>query len=99
MNTGSTSSVAWNVSRHAPSWAAHLHCGSESSSSPDIICTICHHVCHYSSAQGNRSMGNHSLAKEHITSFHELTELEVTELTSTMITEIAVAIMKRQGSR
>jgi hypothetical protein len=44
-------------------------------------------------------MGNHSLGKEHIASFHELTDSEVIELTSTIVTEIAVAIIKIQGSR
>ena len=44
-------------------------------------------------------MGKHLLARAHIAKLHELTESEVTELTSSTVDEIALAILKRQGTR
>jgi hypothetical protein len=44
-------------------------------------------------------MWNHLLAKAHIAKWNKLTESEVTELTSSTVDEIALAILKRQGSQ
>jgi len=44
-------------------------------------------------------MGKHLLAKANIAKLNKLTETEVTELTSMTVDEIALAILKRQGSQ
>jgi len=44
LNVGSKRSIAWNNSRHAPSWRFHLHCGIEEAGSPGIICIVSHQV-------------------------------------------------------
>jgi hypothetical protein len=44
-------------------------------------------------------MGKQLLAKAHIAKLNELTESEVSEFTCTKVDEIALAILKRQGSR
>jgi len=99
MNVGSKRPIAWNNSRHAPSWWFYLHCGIEETGSPGIICIMCHQVLRHPSEYGTSSMGKHLLAKAHIAKLNELTESEVTELTSSTVDEIALAILKRQGSR
>jgi hypothetical protein len=99
MNEGSKQPIAWNASRHAPSWRFYLHCGIEGTGSPGIICIVCHQVLRHPSEHGTSSMGKHLLAKAHIAKLNELTDSEVTELTSTMVDETALAILKRQGSR
>ena len=99
MNVGSKRPIAWNNSRHAPSWRFYLHCGIEETGSPGIICIVCHQVLRHPSEHGTSSMGKHLLAKAHIAKLNELTESEVTELTSTTVDETALAILKRQGSR
>jgi len=99
MNIGSKRPIAWNNSRHAPSWRFYLHCGMEENSSPGIICIVCHQVLRHPSEHGTSSMGKHLLAKAHIAKLNQLTESEVTELTSLTVNETALAILKRQGSR
>jgi len=99
MNERSKRPVAWNNSRHAPSWRFYLHCGIEATGSPGIICIICHQVLRQPSEHGTSSMGKDLLAKAHIAKFNESTETEVTELTGTMVDETPLAILKRQGSR
>jgi hypothetical protein len=99
MNKGSKWPIDWNKFRHALSWRFYLHCGIEATSSPAIICIVCHQVLRHASDHGTSSMGKHLLAKAHITMFNELTKSEVTELTSTTFDETALAIMKRQGSQ
>jgi len=99
MNVGSKRSIAWNNSRHAPSWRFDLHCGIDETGSPGIICIVCHPVLHHPSEHGTSSMGKHLLAKAHIANLNDLTESEVTELTSSMVDDTASAILKRQGSR
>ena len=98
MNVGSKCSIASNMCRHTPSWHFYLRCGSEETSSPSIICIVCHQVLRHASETGTSSMGKHFLRKAHITKLNELTELEVTELTSSMVNETARAILKRQTS-
>jgi len=66
MNKGSKRPIAWNNSRHALSWRCYLHCGIEATSSPGIICIVCHQVLPYQSEHGTSSMGKHLLAKAHI---------------------------------
>ena len=44
-------------------------------------------------------MGKHLLAKAQIAKLNKFTESEVTELTSSTVNEIALDILKRQGSR
>jgi len=99
MNVGLKQPIAWNNSRHAPSWRFYLHCGMEENGSPGIICIVCHQVLRHPSEHGPISMGKHLLAKAHIANLNELTESEVTELTSWTVDETALAILKRQGSR
>jgi hypothetical protein len=99
MNVGSTRPIAWKNSRHAPSSRLYLHCGIEETSSPGIICIVCHQVLRHPSEHGNSSMGKHLLAKAHIAKLNELRESEVTELTSSTVDETALDILKRQGSR
>jgi len=99
MNEGSKRPIAWNNSRHAPSWRFYLHCGIEETGSPGIICIVCHQVLRHPSEHGTSSMGKHLLAKAHIAKLNELTKSEVTELTSSTVDETALAILKRQGSR
>jgi len=99
INERSKRPIAWNNSRHAPSWRFYLHCRIEETSSPGIICIICHRVLRHPSEHGTSSMGKHLLAKTHIAKLNELTESEVTELTSSTVDETALAILKRQGSR
>jgi acetolactate synthase regulatory subunit len=44
-------------------------------------------------------MGKHLLVNAHIAKLNELKESEVSEFTKSTVTEIALAILKRQGSR
>jgi len=99
MNEGLKRPIAWNNSRQVPSWQFYLHCGIEETSSPGIICIVCHHVLRHPSEHGTSSMGKHLLAKAHIAKLNKLTESEVTEWTSSTVDETALAILKRQGSR
>jgi len=99
MNIGSKLPIAWNNSRHAPSWRFYLHCGMAENGSPGIICIVCHQVLHHPSEHGTSSMGKHWLAKAHIAKLNELTESEVIELTSSTVDETALAILRRQGSQ
>jgi len=99
MNVGSKESIAWNASRHAPSWGFYLHCGIEETGSPGINCIICHQVLRHLSEHGTSSMGKHLLATAHIAKLNELTESEVTESTCSTVDETALAIFKSQGSR
>jgi len=99
MNVGWKRPIVWNNSRHAPSWRFYLHCRIEETGSPSIISIVCHQVLRYPSEHGTSSMGKHLLEKGHIAKLNELTVSEVTELTSSTDDEIALAILKRQGSR
>jgi len=99
MNEDSKRTIAWNNSRHAPSWRFDLHCGIAGTGYPGIICIMCHHVLRHPSEHGTSSMGKHLLPKAHIAKLNESTESEVTELTSSTVDETALAILKRQGSR
>jgi len=99
MNVGSKGPIAWNNSRHAPSWQFYLHCGNEETGSPGIISIVRHQVLHHPLEHGTSSMGKHLLAKAHIAKLNELTVSDVTELTSSTVTETALAILKRQRSR
>ena len=58
--------IAWNDSRHAPSWQFYLHCWIEKTGSRGIICIICHRVLCNPSEYGNSSLGKHLLGKAHI---------------------------------
>jgi len=99
MNVDSNRPIAWNNSRHAPSWRFYLHCGTEETGSAGIICIVCHQVLCHSSEHGTSSMGKHLLTKAHIAKLNELTESEGTQLTSSTVNETALAILKGQGSR
>jgi len=99
MNIGSKRPIAWNNSRHVPSWRFYLHCGIEENGCRGIICIVCHQVLRHPSEHGTSSMGKHLLAKAHIAKFNELTESEVAELISSTVDETALAILRRQGSR
>jgi hypothetical protein len=99
MNVGSKRPIAWNDSRHVPSWRFYLHCGIEETGSSSIICIVCHQVLRHLSEHGTSSIGKHLLAKAHIANLNELTVSEVTELTSSTVDETALAILKRQECR
>jgi len=99
MNAGLNRPIAWNNSRHVPSWWFYLHCGIEETGSHRIICIICNQVLQHSSEHETSSMGKSLLAKVHIEKLNDLTDSEVTELTSSMVDETALAILKRQGSQ
>ena len=99
MNEGSNRPIAWNNSRHAPSWRFYLNCGNEEIGSPGIRCSVCHQVLRHPSEHGRSSMGKYLLAKAHIPKLHKLTESEVTKWTSSTVNETGLAILKRQGSQ
>jgi len=82
MNIGSKRPIAWNNSRHAPSWQFYLHRRIEEAGSPGIICIVCHQVLRHSSEHGTSSMGKYLLATPHIATLNKLTLSEFTELTS-----------------
>jgi len=99
MNVGFQRPIAWNASRHAPSWRFYLYCGIEETGSPGNICIVCHQVLCHPSEHGTSSMWKHLLPKAHIAKLKELTASKVTELTRSKVDETALAILKRQGSR
>ena len=99
MNVRFKPPIAWNASRHAPSWRFYLHCGIGESCSPGIICIVCHQVLRHPSEHGTSSMGKHLLAKAYIAKLNKLAESEGTELTSLTVDETALAILQWQGSR
>jgi len=99
MNIGSKRPIAWNNSRHVPSWRFYSHCGMAENGNPGVICIVCHEVLRHPSEHGTSSMGKHLLAKAHIAKLNELTESEVTELTTLTVDETALARLRRQGSR
>jgi len=99
MNVGSSRPVAWNDSRYLSSWQLYLRCRMEETSSPGIMCIVCHKVLCHSLAHGISSMGRNLLAEAYIAYLNSFTELEVTELTSSTIDETALAILMRQGSQ
>jgi hypothetical protein len=59
INVGLKRPIAWNNSRHAPSWRFYMHCGIEETGSPGIMCIVCHQVHHYPSDHETSSMGKH----------------------------------------
>jgi len=75
----------------------NLHCRTEETGSPGIICIICHQVLCHPSEHWTSSMGKHLLDEALIAEVNELTKSEVTELTSSMVDETALAILMRQG--
>jgi len=89
MNDGSKWPIAWNNSRHAPSWRFYVHCGIEETGSPGIICIVCHQVLRHPSEHVTILIGKHLLAKAHIATFNKLPVFEVTELTSSTVDETA----------
>ena len=97
MNVGSKRDIAWEDSRHAPSWRFNLHCGTEETGNSGNICIVCHQVHRHPSEHWTSSMGKHLLAKAHIAKSYSLTESKVTELTSLTVAETAFAILKRQA--
>ena len=98
MNVGSKCPIAWNHSRHVSSWPFYLHCGIEETSSPGIICIVCHQVLRHPSKHGTSSMGKHLPAKADIAKLNELTESQGTELPRSTVDETALVLLKRQGS-
>jgi hypothetical protein len=65
--------VAWNDSRHAPSWRFYLHSGIEETGGAGVICIVCYQVLRHPFEHGTSSMGTHLLAKAHIAKLNELT--------------------------
>jgi hypothetical protein len=93
MNVRSKRPIAWNNSRHTPSWRFFLHCVIDESRCLGIIHIVCHQVLRHASDHETSLMGKHLLAKAHIAMLTELTESEVTELTSLTVDETAMAIL------
>jgi len=81
INVSSKRPIAANNSRHAPSWRFYLHCAIEETSSPGIICIVCHQVLRHSSEHGTSSMGKPLQVKVHIANLNKLAVSEVTEMT------------------
>jgi hypothetical protein len=96
INVGLKRPIAWNNSRHAPSWRFYMHCGIEETGSPGIMCIVCHHVLYHPSEHGTSSIGKHLLAKADVEKLDEFTESEVAELTSSTVDETTLVILKRQ---
>ena len=99
MNVGSKQPIAWNNSRHEPSWQLNLHCGIQKTGSLGIIRIVCHQVLRNPSECGTSSMGKHLQAKVHIPRLKQYTVSEVTELSSSTVDESALAILKRRRSQ
>ena len=99
MNVDSKCPIAWNNSRHVPSWRFYLHCGIEETGSPGIICIVCHPVLRHPSEHGTSWLGKHLLTKAPMAKLNDLTESEVTTLTSSTVDETALAVLHRQVSR
>jgi len=99
MNVDSKRPIPWNNSSHAPWWRCYVQCGIVDTGSPGIVSIDCYQLLRHPSEHGTSSIGKHLLAKAHIPRLNELTELEVTELTSWTVDEIALAILKKHGSR
>jgi hypothetical protein len=98
MNAGFICPAAWNYSRYTSAWRMYLRCGIEESSSPGIICIVCHKVLCHPLADVICSMGTNLLAKAYIVHLNIFKESEVTELTTSTIDETAPANLMRQGS-
>jgi len=98
VNVGSKHSIAWNIYRHPPFWQICLRCAIEETSSPGIICIMCHQVLHHPPEHGTGSRGKHLLAKAHIAKLNKLTESEVSGLTRTTVYETALPMQKRHSS-
>ena len=99
MNVISKRPIVWNNSRHAPSWWLYFHCGIEETSSPGIICIMCHKVLRHPSEDGTSLMWKQLPAKVHIAKLKRLTESEVTQLSSLTVDKTTLAILSMQGSR
>jgi len=99
MNVGSKRPIAWNNSRHVPSWRSYIHWGIEETGSPGIICIVCHQLLRHPSEHGTSSKGKQLLVKVHIVKLNELTVSEITELTSSTFAETALAILNCHGSQ
>jgi hypothetical protein len=97
-NVGSRRPIAWNNTRHRPSWRYYFNWGTEKTSSPDIIYVVCYQVLRHLSEHGTSTLGKHLLAKAHIAKLNVLTASEVIELTSSTVDETVLPILKRQGS-
>jgi len=99
MDVSSKRPIAWSDSGLAPWRRCYLHCSIEETSSPGVICIICHQFRRHPLQHATSSTGKHLLAKAHIAKLNELTESEVSEFTNTTIDETTLAILKRQSSR
>jgi len=91
--------IAWNTSRHLPSWRFDFNCGIEETGSSVIVHIICHQVHLHPSELVISSMGKYVLANAPIPMLNELTMSEVTGLTSSTIHETSLAILKMEESQ
>jgi len=99
INEGSKCPSAWNNSRHAPWRRFYLHCATEKTGSPGIICIVCHQVLRNPSEHGTSLMEKLLLAKAHIAKLNELPQEEDFKLASTTADETELAMLNRKGSR
>jgi hypothetical protein len=77
-------------------WRFDLHCESEETGSPGMICVMCHQVLRHPSEYCTSSMGNGLLAKAHMTKFNKSTESKVSEWTKSTVNETALPILNSQ---
>jgi len=99
MSLGSECPIAWNNSKHKPSWQFSLHRRIEETHSLGIICSICPQVVRHPSDHETSPMWKHFQATAQIAKLNEITESEVSEFTSRTMNETALAIRKKQGSQ
>ena len=57
MNVSMKHSIAWDNSRHAPSWRFYMQWGIEETGCPGIICIICYQVLLHLSEHATSSLG------------------------------------------
>lgn len=94
MNVSSKHPIAWKDSSPAPSWWFYFHCKIEQTSSPGILCIVCHQVLFHPSEHGTSLVKKHSLGKAHIGKLNKLAESEVAKSASSTVDETAWAILK-----
>ena len=96
-NVGSKLPIAWRYSRHGPTCCIYLHCRTEETGKPGIICIVCHQVLCDPSDHGTSSNCKHLLPQAQIAKLNESTESDVSELTNTTVDETALAIWRYKG--
>jgi len=92
MNVGKKRPVAWNTSRHTPSWGFYQDCRTDDTGSPSIKIIFGHQGLRHPSEHVSRSMGKHLPPTPQSAKLNELTKLENFQLRSMTVDETAFAI-------